>query len=175
MKTKQIYWIGGGILGALSAFFAYDIIKQSNLKAKASSKEMEKNPSIEGSVSVDQQQSNKPKDSSDSFPIEIGDYGYKVSLLQSALKKLGASIVIDGKYGAKTYDAISDFGGLGFFGWGSTCSFNYACGLDEDEFNDILENARNKGWNEELKIEETAEKWNKFKGDEVFDDLMGQM
>ncbi len=42
----------------------------------------------------------------DSFPLKVGSKGENVRYLQSALKKLGANIIVDSDFGQQTYSAI---------------------------------------------------------------------
>jgi len=175
-KNKNLIFIGGGLLTVLIGYFAYDIVRNLRKKADAKTNELEtkntENLSSDG-TGVGREGSNSAKTSNDQFPLKVGSYGFKVSMLQSALKNLGASIIIDGKFGSKTYDAIGAVGELSYFTWTAPCSFAYNCGLDDDEYSQILNNAKRVGWIEEEAFSKTKENWNQMDGDEIFKNLMG--
>lgn len=158
---KAIYIIGGAVSSAVIGYFVYGIFKAKKEKEQAEANAIDTGTS-ESNLGDDQQSSKGAKESKDSLPMSVGSYGYKVSLLQSALKKLGASITVDGKYGEKTHEAISDFGDV----WYITCDIGFVCKLTQEEYNDILRKAEKNGWNKKQAKESTESEWLPFSPDE---------
>ena len=96
--------------------------------------------------------------------MRAGAFGYKVSLLQSALNKLGASLTVDGKYGQKTYDAVGEHGELAWYQWNYLCDFQAVeiCYLSKDNYDDILAEATKQGWKKEQAEGVAGETWKEF-------------
>lgn len=158
MNNKTIYSIGGVIVGLTFTYFGYNIYRAYRNKKLAEQGEIINVGAIEGNVGSGQQASKDPKPSKDSLPLRIGDYGYNVAILQSALNSLGASLFVDGKFGEKTYDAISENTNE----WNLTCKIGYFCSLNTDEYNSILKKAKKEGWNQKIANDEVSEDWLKF-------------
>lgn len=170
MKQKTLYTIGGSIVGLTLVYFGYQVWLANKEKQDAEKGSSVRKGSQEGgSVGTGQQASQEPKPSNDSFPLKVGSYGYKVFMLQSALNKLGASLDIDGKFGTKTYEAILDHTDE----WNFTCRVGSLCGLDKDEFDNILKNAEKEGWQEQLTTVQAGKNWLPFMGgdDWVYNNL----
>ena len=165
MKQKTLYIIGGSIAGLTLSYFAFKIIKAYRNKKIATVNEIDLNTSeTGGSVGSGQQSSQGAKPSSDSFNLKLGSYGYKVSILQSALNKLGASIDVDGKYGQKTQSAITEFGGLPFYKWNKSCDWLGGCSISQSNYNEILSNATQEGWSESEAKALASKDWKEFSG-----------
>jgi len=160
MKEKTLYIIGGTIGGLVLTYFGYNLWKANKNKQLAERGERLETGSTTGSTDSNTQSSDERKESRDSFPLKVGSYGYRVSLLQSALNKLGASLTVDGKMGAKTYDAIGEHGGLSWFDW--TSLGLYYNKLDKEEYKEILENATKQGWKKEQAEGVAGETWKEF-------------
>lgn len=160
MNKKQWYIVGGSIAVVVVLYFVYDLIKTKQNKALATSNET----TSEGGqgLNPDQESSQGAKKSQDAFPMKVGSYGYKVSLLQSALNKLGAKLLVDGKLGQSTHKAIYDFGNE----WSFLCYGTYFCELTEEEYNNILAKAINKGWTKSVAEEEAKKQWLAFTDDD---------
>lgn len=159
MNNKTIYTIGGVIVGLTFTYFGYNIYRAYRNKKLAEQGEVvEVGDDFGGSLGTGQQISNEPKPSKDSLPLKVGDYGYKVAILQSALNSLGASLFVDGKFGEKTYEAISENTNE----WNWTCKLAYFCSLNTDEYNSILKKAKKEGWNKIIANNEVSEDWLKF-------------
>ena len=96
--------------------------------------------------------------------MRAGAFGYKVSLLQSALNKLGASLTVDGKYGQKTYDAVGEFGGLPWYQWNALCKLQAVemCYLAKADYEDILAEATKQGWKKQQAEGIASETWKEF-------------
>jgi len=161
MKEKTLYIIGGTIGGLVLTYFGYSLWKANKNKELAERGQRLETGSTTGSTDDNTQSSDARKESRDSFPMRAGAFGYKVSLLQSALNKLGASLTVDGKYGQKTYDAVGEFGGLSWFEWGA-CKVGYWCGLDKDNYLEILSNASSQGWSKEQAQGIASQTWKEF-------------
>lgn len=161
MKKETLQIIVGGLFGITLGHFAYKIYRANQEKKKAQLGKSLEVGKTEGTIDENTQSSIGAKESRDSFPLKIGSYGFRVSLLQSALNKLGASLTIDGKFGAKTYDAIGEHGGLSWYEW-SACRVGYWCGLDKDQYKDILNNASNEGWSKEQAEGVASADWKEF-------------
>lgn len=165
MKQKTLYIIGGSIAGLTLSYFAFKIIKAYRNKKIATVNEIDLNTSeTGGSVGIGQQSSQGAKPSSDSFNLKLGSYGYKVSLLQSALNKLGSSLQVDGKYGQKTQSAITEFGGLPFYKWNKSCDWLGGCSISQSNYNEILSNATQEGWSESEAKALASKDWKEFSG-----------
>ena len=162
MNKKQWYIVGGSIAGVIVLYFVYDLIKTKQNKALATSNET----SSEGGqgLNPDQESSQGAKKSQDAFPMQVGSYGYKVSLLQSALNKLGAKLLVDGKFGQSTHKAVYDYGDE----WSFLCYGTYLCGLTEEEYNNILAKAINKGWAKSVAETEASKQWSAFTADDDY-------
>jgi len=160
MKEKTLYIIGGTIGGLVLTYFGYNLWKANKNKQLAERGERLETGSTTGSTDSNTQSSDERKESRDSFPLKVGSYGYRVSLLQSALNKLGASLTVDGKMGAKTYDAIGEHGGLSWYDW--TSLGLYYNKLDKEEYKEILQNATNEGWSKEQAEGVAGETWKEF-------------
>jgi len=165
MNQKTLYIIGGSVVGLTLSYFTFKIIMAYRNKKLATQNEINVDTTeTGGSVGSGQQSSQGAKPSNDSFNLKLGSYGYKVTLLQSALNKLGASLDVDGKYGQKTQSAITEFGGLPFYKWNKSCDWLGGCSVSESNFNDILSNATEEGWNETEAKELASKSWKKFSG-----------
>ncbi len=171
MKEKTLYIIGGTLGGLVLTYFGYSLWRANKNKELAERGERLETGSTTGTTDDNTQSSDARKESRDSFPMGVsvnegntGSYGYKVSLLQSALNKLGASLTVDGRFGAKTYDAITEHGELGWYAlkWGFTCGLAYGCTLIEEYYNDILEEATKQGWKKEQAQGVASETWKEF-------------
>jgi len=160
MKEKTLYIIGGTIGGLVLTYFGYNLWKANKNKQLAERGERLETGSTTGSTDSNTQSSDERKESRDSFPLKVGSYGYRVSLLQSALNKLGASLTVDGKMGAKTYDAIGEHGRLSWYDW--TSLGLYYNKLDKEEYKEILQNATNEGWSKEQAEGVAGETWKEF-------------
>jgi len=93
MKKKLI--IAAVVLIVLIVI-TYFIVK--NKKVDAPVQEV-KNPVNPGSTTPAQT-------GNDDFPLKVGSKGENVERLQTALKKLGANIIVDGDFGQQTYSMI---------------------------------------------------------------------
>jgi len=165
MNKKTLYIVGGSVVGLTLSYFAYKIILAYRNKRLATQNQIDLNTSeTGGSVGSGQQSSQGAKPSNDSFNLKLGSYGYKVTLLQSALNKLGASLDVDGKYGQKTQSAITEFGGLPFYKWNKSCDWLGGCSVSESNFNEILSNATEEGWNETEAKALASKSWKEFSG-----------
>ncbi len=161
MKIEKTLYIVGGTLGGLVlTYFGYSLWKANKNKELAERGKAIDNKGEVGNNDSNTQSSNAPKESRDSFPMQVGAFGYKVSLLQSALNKLGASLTVDGKYGKKTFDAVGEHGGLAWYEW--TPLGLYLEDLDEEEYDDILKNATKQGWKKEQAEGVASETWKEF-------------
>ena len=165
MKTeKTLYIVGGTIGGLVLTYFGYSLWKANKNKQLAERGERLETGSTTGSTDDNTQSSDEQKESRDSFPMRAGAFGYKVSLLQSALNKLGASLTVDGKYGQKTYDAVGEFGGLAWYQWNALCKLQAVemCYLAKADYEDILANATNEGWIVKNAEDLASESWLPF-------------
>jgi len=160
MKKQTLYIIGGSLFGITMGYFAFKIYRANRDKKNAIEGVTIENEAVEGTIDENTQSSVGAKESRDSFPLKVGSYGYRVSLLQSALNKLGASLTVDGKMGAKTYDAIGEHGGLSWFDWASLGL--YYNKLGKDEYKEILQNATNEGWSKEQAEGVASADWKEF-------------
>ena len=160
MNKKTLYIIGGSVFGVIMGAFAFKLIKANRDKQNAQGGIVFDKGDDVGSVDDNTQSSEGSKESRDSFPLKVGSYGYRVSLLQSALNKLGASLTVDGKMGAKTYDAIGEHGGLSWYDW-TSIGF-YVNTLNKEEYKEILENATKEGWSEEQAKGVASADWKEF-------------
>lgn len=159
MNNKTIYTIGGVIVGLTFTYFGYNIYRAYRNKKLAEQGEVvEVGDDFGGSVGTGQQISNEPKPSKDGLPLKVGDYGFKVALLQSALKHLGSGISVDGKFGEQTYKAILQNSDE----WSFVCKIGYACTLNKDEFESILKKAESEGWDKSVANDKVANDWMKF-------------
>lgn len=164
MNKKNLYTIAGGLFGITMGVFAFKIYrayqdkKKSNLASTTFSEEQNTNTLINGNT----QPSIGAKESKDSLPLKVGSFGYKVSLLQSALNKLGASLTVDGKFGEETYNAIGKHGRLEWYDWTYACNVGYWCELSQKRYNEILSNATKKGWSKEQAKVEANLNWKEF-------------
>ena len=161
---KTLYIIGGTVGGLVLTYFGYSIWKANKNKELAERGEILETGSTTGSTDDNTQSSDERKESRDSFPMRAGAFGYKVSLLQSALNKLGASLTVDGKYGQKTYDAVGEFGGLAWYQWNALCKLQAVemCYLAKADYEDILANATNEGWIVKNAEDLASESWLPF-------------
>ena len=159
---KTLYIIGGTVGGLVLTYFGYNLWKANKNKELAERGEILETGSTTGSTDDNTQSSDEQKESRDSFPLKVASYGYKVSLLQSALNKLGASLTVDGKFGNKTYDAVGEHGGLGWTAWSIPCEVGYWCKLDKGRYLEILSNASSQGWKKEQAEGVAGETWKEF-------------
>lgn len=165
MNKKTLYIVGGSVVGLTLSYFAYKIILAYRNKKLATQNKIDLGTSeTGGNVGSGQQSSQGAKQSNDSFNLKLGSYGYKVTLLQSALNKLGASVDVDGKYGKQTQSAITEFGGLPFYKWNKSCDWLGGCSISESNYNDILSDATQQGWNESEAKKLASQSWKKFSG-----------
>ncbi len=164
MKKQTLYIIGGSLFGITIGYFAFKIYRANRDKRNAIEGVTIENDAIEGTIDDNTQSSIGAKESSDSFPLEVGSYGFRVSLLQSALNKMGASLTVDGKFGQKTYNAITEHGGLAWYSmtWGATCGLAYMCTLRESDYVTILNNASKQGWSKEQAEGVASQNWKEF-------------
>ena len=146
MKQKTIYTIGGAILALSLGYFGYKLSVAQKRKIQAIKGNTLDLGETNGSVDNNTQPSQGAKESRDSLPLNVGSYGYKVQLLQSALNKLGASLTVDGKLGDKTYISINNNGGLPIYTWNSGCEIGNVCSLNKSNYDEILANATKQGW-----------------------------
>lgn len=177
MKQKTLYIIGGTLGGLVLTYFGYSLWKANKNKKLAERGEIMETGSTTGGTDDNTQSSNEPKESRDSFPFRAGAFGYKVSLLQSALNKLGASLTVDGKYGQKTYDAVGEHGNLPWYDWNALCKIQTIemCYLDKGDYENILAEATKQGWKKEQAQGIAGETWKEFvmSGDDwVYNNLM---
>ncbi len=161
---KTLYIVGGTIGGLVLTYFGYNLWKANKNKQLAERGERLETGSTTGSTDSNTQSSDERKESRDSFPMRAGAFGYKVSLLQSALNKLGASLTVDGKYGQKTYDAVGEFGGLPWYQWNALCKLQAVemCYLTKADYEDILAEATKQGWKKEQAEGIASETWKEF-------------
>lgn len=165
---KTLYIVGGTIGGLVLTYFGYGIWKANkNKKLAKKGNSIETKGSTTGGTDDNTQSSDEAKESRDSFPMGVsvntggtGSFGYKVSLLQSALNKLGASLTVDGKFGNKTFDAIGENGGLAWYDW--TPLGLYWEELDKEEYDEILQNATKQGWKKKQAEGIASETWKEF-------------
>lgn len=164
MKEKTLYIIGGTLGGLVLTYFGYSLWKANKNKELAKRGEIIDTGDKTGTNDENTQSSDEPKESRDSFPMRAGTFGYKVSLLQSALNKLGASLTVDGKYGQKTYDAIGEHGELSWFQWNNLCDFQAIeiCYLSKENYDEILAEATKQGWKKEQAKGIAGETWKEF-------------
>lgn len=162
MNRKTLYIIGGSIFGVVLGVFTFKLIKANREKQNAQVGITFDEGEEVGSIDDNTQSSVGAKESRDSFPIEVGGFGYKVSVLQSALNSLGASLTVDGKYGAKTYDAVGEHGGLGWTDWTYACEVGYWCDMTKERYNEILKNASKEGWSKEQAEGVASADWKEF-------------
>ena len=162
MKKQTLYIIGGSLFGITIGYFAFKIYRANRDKKNAIEGVTIENDAIEGIIDENTQSSVGAKESRDSFPLKVGSYGYRVSLLQSALNKLGASLTVDGKFGAKTYDAIGEHGGLGWTTWNIGCEVGYWCKLEKGNYLEILSYASSEGWSKEQAEGVASADWKEF-------------
>ena len=162
MNRKTLYTIGGGIFGVIMGVFAYKLYKANRDKQQAQEGISFDTGDEIGGLDDNTQSSVGAKVSSDSFPLIVGSYGYKVSILQSALNSLGASLTVDGKYGAKTYDAVGEHGGLGWTDWTYACDIGYWCDMTKERYNEILKSASKEGWSKEQAEGVASADWKEF-------------
>lgn len=162
MKKQTLYIIGGSLFGITMGYFAFKIYRAKQDKKNAQSGVDFEEEGVEGTIDPNTESSVGAKESRDSFPLKVGSYGYKVSLLQSALNKLGASITVDGKFGSKTYEAIGEHGGLGWTTWSVACEVGYWCELKKDNYLEILSNASSEGWSKEQAEGVASADWKEF-------------
>ena len=161
MKKQTLYIIGGSLFGITMGYFAFKIYRAKQDKKNAEL-EVVVEEEVEGTIDQNTQSSVGAKESRDSFPLKVGSYGYRVSLLQSALNKLGASLTVDGKMGAETYDAIGEHGGLSWYDWSIACEVGYWCELDKSNYGEILSNASSQGWSKEQAEGVASADWKEF-------------
>jgi len=164
---KTLYILGGTLGGLILTYFGYSLWKANKNRELAERGERLETGSTTGSTDENTQSSDAKKESRDSFPMGVsvnsggtGSFGYKVSLLQSALNKLGASLTVDGQFGYKTFDAIGEHGGLSWYVW--TPLGLYLEELDKEEYEDILKNAEKQGWKKEQAEGIAGQKWSEF-------------
>jgi len=164
---KTLYIVGGTLGGLILTYFGYSLWKANKNKQLAKRGQTLDTGSETGTNDSNTQSSNARKESKDSFPMGVsvneggtGSYGYKVALLQSALNKLGASLTVDGRFGNATFDAIGEHGGLSWYVW--TPVGLYWEHLDEEEYDDILKNAKKQGWKKEQAQGVASENWKEF-------------
>lgn len=162
MKKQTLYIIGGSLFGITMGYFAFKIYQANRDKKNAIEGVTIENEGVEGTIDQNTQSSVGAKESRDSFPLKVGSYGYRVSLLQSALNKLGASLTVDGKMGAKTYDAVGEHGGLGWTDWTYACEVGYWCDMTKERYNEILKNASKEGWSKEQAEGVASADWKEF-------------
>ena len=161
---KTLYIVGGTIGGLVLTYFGYSLWRANKNKKLAERGERLETGSTTGSTDDNTQSSDARKESRDSFPMRAGAFGYKVSLLQSALNKLGASLTVDGKYGQKTYDAVGEHGGLPWYQWNALCKLQAVemCYLAKTDYEDILAEATKQGWKKEQAEGIASETWKEF-------------
>ena len=157
---KTLYIIGGTVGGLVLTYFGYNLWKANKNKELAERGERLETGSTTGSTDDNTQSSDEAKESRDSFPMKVGAFGYKVSLLQSALNKLGASLTVDGKLGQKTFDAIGEHGGLAWHEW--TILGLYWGSVEEEDYDKILAEATRQGWKKEQAQGVASETWKEF-------------
>jgi len=165
MKIEKTLYIVGGTLGGLVlTYFGYSLWKANKNKELAETGKRIGGKDETGKNDENTQSSDDKKQSRDSFPLRVSSFGYRVSLLQSALNKLGASLTVDGRFGDKTHDAITEHGELGWYAplWGFTCGLGYGCQLTRDYYNEILAEATKQGWKEEQAKGIAGETWKEF-------------
>jgi len=164
MNKKTLYIIGGSLAGITVAYFIYDIIKTKRNKSfgttvNPSDVEIKKpnntsdnnntsNSNINNELGVTQISEGSYKRKNAFF---VGDRGQRIYVLQSALNTLGASLVLDGKYGAGTYDAVYEYGDE----WTIFCKNGYWCGLIPSEYNAIIRKAEAFGWSKQNALNES--------------------
>jgi hypothetical protein len=154
---KTIYIVGGSAMGIVLAYFGYDLYRTNKSKNEAIANKIDAPTNQDGTLLDGQESSKAKKQSRDSFPLKVGSYGFKVFLLQSALNKLGSALTVDGKFGQKTYDALSDTKQ-----WGYVCNIGQFCGVDKTKYLKILSNAKQDGWNQANVELLSKEKWIPF-------------
>jgi len=161
---KTLYIIGGTVGGLALTYFVFSLLRANKNKILAEKGTSINTGSTTGGTDSNTQSSDERKESRDSFPMRAGSFGYKVSLLQSALNKLGASLTVDGKYGQKTYDAVGEFGELPWYQWNAVCNLQIVemCYLSKDDYLDILAEATKQGWKKEQAKGIAEEKWKEF-------------
>ena len=148
LNKKSALYIGGGILTIVIGYFLYDLIK-GNKEAKqyGTIQDQNTNPNkTTTSLTIDEISSNATKQSNDTYPLKIGSYGSKVYVLQDALNTLGASIIVDGRFGQNTYKAVNKISG-GFGVANILCKLDYGCSVSYENWNNIITKAEAKGFN----------------------------
>ena len=158
LKNKTFIYVGAGLATTLVAFFVYDLMKTKSDQKKWQSSGQENIGGQSGTISTGEVSSASAQDSNDSYPFGVGQYGAKVWVLQEALKKLGASITVDGKFGQQSYKAVNDI----TFGFGATnmlCGIDYGCKVSFSNWQNIIDKATEKGFNVNKAWTNAKKKW----------------
>jgi hypothetical protein len=143
-RKKPIIIAGAGIATVLIAYYVYDLLKtQSEIKKLDDPKPK---PLPKSTAGQDEIISMEAQASNDAYPLKVGSYGAKVYVLQDALNKLGAGLTVDGKFGQKTYTAVTNIT-AGFGALNILCKLDYGCTLTYDNWTAIIKKAEEKGFN----------------------------
>jgi hypothetical protein len=165
-NTKMMLYGVSTVFGVALLFFGYKLIKGQKDKNNAidpnvgggSSNSGGSNETSGEVVSVDEYVSGQPKPSNDSFPLIVTMEGAKVWVLQSALKQLGQNIPIDGEMGVKTVKALAK---VGAYTWGTNtyCALRYNCELSQEQYDDVISEAIEKGFDRDKALAEAKKNW----------------
>lgn len=157
-ENKAVLYTTLAVFSGVAVYFIYKLVKGGKSNQIANSTNLSINETKGESTGVDEYVSGTAQPSSDYFPLAVGMRGTKVFVLQSALNKLGQKVNIDGSYGQETYKAVTNVNGWGI-GSNTICGLSFKCGLDYDEWNKIIENAKTKGFNVNLAWTEAKKLW----------------
>ena len=162
LNKKTFIYVGAGLATALVGYFAYDLLKTKSDQRKFSTsgnKSTGNNSGTTGaSLGLGETSSASAEDSNDAYPIGVGQYGAKVWVLQEALKKLGQNITVDGKFGQNTYKAVNAIS-FGFGGGNILCGMNYGCKVSYNNWENIINKAKEKGFDVNQAWTNAKKKW----------------
>lgn len=156
VNKKTLIYVGAGLGTALIGYFIFDLVRTNSQAKKFKSQTPRE--STAGNVGSNETGSNFASPSNDKYPLKVGMYGAKVWVLQEALNKLGQNITVDGKFGQQTYSAVQSisngFGGLNFL-----CGFDYGCTVTYNNWENIVNKAKEKGLDVNQAWTNAKKKW----------------
>ena len=161
INKKTAIYVGAGLATALIGYFIFDLLKTKADQKKFGSLGSKNNggsSGTNGSVGAGEVSSASAQPSNDSYPFGVGSYGAKVWVLQEALNELDANLVVDGKFGQKSYKAVNSVS-FGFGAGNILCGIDYGCKVSYNNWQNIVDKATESGFDVNQAWTNAKKKW----------------